>query len=464
MRPPIEPTAALVDYVLHTSFDQLAASARHATRRIALDTLGAMLAASAQPDGLARVLETYASLEGGAPRASIIGRQQRTGPALAALVNGALAYALDLESIHGPSITHAAAVVVPACLAVGEACGATGAELVAAIGVGLDAADRISRAIGPRAMYARGIHPSAVAGAPAAALAGARLLGLDHVHARRALGLAALQASGLMAWETDASEHSRAFNCGLAARNGVTAALLAAQGFGGPKDALVGPHGMLGAFGDADSSADVLADGLGERFAACETQIKRYACCAFLQPGVDAMVGLKTAHALELQSVATITFEFPRAGAAIIDNNPVRSHSAQYVLPVALAGGDVTFADLATDRRLTEPSLRALGERVRVVHSDELDPEFPDRYTSRVRLDLHDGRSVESLVVYATGHPENPMSDARLQAKFEGLVMPALGIAETQTVLRLIAELPEADSLAPLMTHLREPSGAYTRA
>jgi 2-methylcitrate dehydratase PrpD len=450
-----QPTSALVDYVLHTRAHQLPEAARHATLRIVVDTLGAMLAASAAPQTLARLLNAYIEQEGGEPRASIVGRQQRTGPALAALVNGTLAYGLDLESIHGPSITHAAAVVVPACLAVAEACEATGEDTLAAIAVGLDAADRVSRAIGPRAMYARGFHPPAVAGAPAAALASARLLRLDPACSRRALGLAALQSGGLMAWETDPTEQSRAFNCGTAARNGVTAARLAAAGFGGPEDALAGPNGMLGAFGDAGSSAHVLVDGLGERFAACETQIKRFACCAFLQPGVDAMVELRTRHALRPADVAAITFEFPRGGAPVIDANPVRSHCAQYVLAVALTDGTVTFADLATDRRLTHPDLLAVAQRVRVVHSDELDPEFPDRYTSRVRLDLCDGRSLEKLVVYASGHPRNALSDAQVHAKFDGLVAPAFGSAHAQRVLRLTAELPAAESLVPLMAALR---------
>jgi len=455
MPQPSDPSGALVEHVLTTRADHLPAAARHATLRILIDTLGAMLGASAPRHALPRLLEAYLQLEGGEQRASVVGRELRTAPSLAALVNGTLAYALDLESIHGPSITHAAAVIVPVCLAIGESSGASGAEVLAAITVGLDAADRISRAIDPRAQYARGFHPSAIAGAPAAALACARLLGLDLGQAHRALGLAALQAGGLMAWEADPTEQSRAFNCGTAARNGVTAAVLAAQGMGAPTDALTGDNGMLGAFGDTRSSPDVLAEQLGERFAACETQIKRFACCAFLQPGVDAIVGLRAEHVVNVDDVAAIRFEFPRGGAAVIDGNPVRSHCAQYVLAVALTDGDVTFDDLARDRRETEPGLRALSERVRVVHSDELDPEFPDRYTSRVRLDLRDGRSPESLVVYAAGHPRHPLSDDQLHAKFVALATPVVGGGLAEATLGLANDLSRAVSLAPLMAAIR---------
>jgi len=65
-----------------------------------------------------------------------------------------------------------------------------------------------------------------------------------------ALGLAGTQASGLLAWETDPTENSRPFNPGIAARNGVTAALLASQGFGGPPDIYQGKFGAFGAWSD----------------------------------------------------------------------------------------------------------------------------------------------------------------------------------------------------------------------
>jgi len=127
-------------------------------------------------------------------------------------------------------------------------------------------------------------------------------------------------------------------------------------------------------------------------------------CCAFLQPGIEATVGLKDTHGLDPSQVASITLEFPSGGAPIIDGNPVRSHCGQYVLAVALVNGNVTFNDLASDLRTTEPAVAALADRVTVVHSAELNTEFPERSTSRVRLHLRDGRSFERVVVFPMGH------------------------------------------------------------
>ena len=448
-------TAALVAYALDRPSGGFPAAVRQAARDILLDTVGAMVGACAPHLTVAGPLVRYARLEGGAPHASVVGHDLQLGPALAALVNGTLAYTLDIESIHGPSITHAAAVVVPAALAVAETTGQSGAVLVEAIVVGLDAADRISRAISPRAMYDRGLHPSSVAGTPAAALASARLLGLDASATRRALGLAASQASGLMAWEHDPTEHARPFNCGIAARNGVTAALLAQAGFGGPEDALECHGGLLGAFGDARTDATILAEGLGSRFAVLETQVKAYACCAFLQPGVNAVVELEEAHGFRPDDVADVALHFPKGGAAIIDANPVRSHNAQYVLAVALQDRDVTFDDLTADRRTQEPELAALSEKVRVVYSEPLDPEFPARFTSRVVVGLKDGREVETLVTYPKGHPQNPLAATELRTKFARLTVPVVGDTTSQALRDAIDGIESARSLGPLAALLR---------
>jgi 2-methylcitrate dehydratase PrpD len=452
-------TDALVEYALAAGPERLPPEVVRAGQAILLDTLAAMIGARAPDLTIAGPLLRYAALEGGEPRASIVGEARKTGPALAALVNGTFAYALDIESIHGPSITHAAAVVVPAALAVAEATGTGGADLVSAIVAGLDVAARVSRAISPRALYDRGLHPTSVAGTPAAALTAARLLGLDHRQAMMALGLAASQASGLMAWEHDPTEHARPFNCGIAARNGVTAALLAEAGFGGPAGALEGEAGLLGAFGDARTSPDVLSEGLGSRYAVTESQIKRYACCAFLQPGVNAVIQLRDQlteeHGVGPSDVDEIALHFPKGGASIIDANPVRSHNAQYVLAVAMQDREITFQDLAVDRRLAEPSLDALSRRVRVVYSEPLDPEFPERYTSQVVLTLKDGRSVDSLVTYPLGHPRNPLSPDELRAKVERLASPVVGKAVTAALVAEVAGIWQAQSIEPLLALLR---------
>ena len=145
-------------------------------------------------------------------------------------------------------------------------------------------------------MYDLGFHPSAVAGCFGAAAAAAFLLRLEREAVVRALGLAACQASGLMAWESDPSENARPFQMGMAARNGVTAALLAAAGFGGPDRRLRSwPHGVSRV--QPRAAPELLIADLGERWdGVMELAIKPYASVSFLHPALDALLALVHEH------------------------------------------------------------------------------------------------------------------------------------------------------------------------
>ena len=304
-------------------------------------------------------------------------------------------------------------------------------------------------------MYARGFHPTSVAGSPAAALTASVILRLDSLTTLRALGLACTQSSGLMAWESDSTEQSRPFNVGIAARNGVTAALLARLGYGGPEDAIAGRDGLLYAFGGERASWEMLDEKLGERFAIIESQFKQFACCAFLQPGVEAVVHLTEEHRFEAADVEMIELHYPRTGAPVIDGNALRSHCAQYVLAVALTRREVTFDDIVTDWRLTDTAIRELSRRVVVHHSLELDREFPERYTSRVVIGLRDGRRFEATVVFPRGHPNNPMTPDELTTKFMRLAMPVMGREAAHRLATLVDDIETAESVRPLARALR---------
>src|SRR5439155_11659453 len=189
----------------------------------------------------------------------------RTSCVNAALANGTLAYACDIEPLHAAAIVHAPAVVVPAALAVSEAVRADGKRFLGAMVVGIETAGRVAAALDPVALYGRGFHPSAIAGAFGAAAAAGRLFRLRTERQAIALGLALQQACGLLAWATDPTEQSRPLNPGLAARNGTTAAYLARLGFGGPPRPFDRPYDAFTAFSGI-TRADALLSGWGTRF------------------------------------------------------------------------------------------------------------------------------------------------------------------------------------------------------
>ncbi len=409
-------TEVLVDYAAGFGPSTVDARTRDWSKRALLDLFGTMLMASSPRYSAGSILEEFVRHEGGWPVASLVGRSFRTSPTLAALYNGTLAYYCDNEPHHPTTVMHTAAAVVPAALATGEAEEVPGEAFLMASVLGMDVACRMSAALDPRALYARGFHPTSVAGVFGAAAASAYLLRLGAEQWKRTFGLAGLQACGLLAWASDHTEHSRPLNSGLAARNGVTAASLASLGFGGPPAILDGKYDIFRAFSGV-RRAERLTDNLGRRFASSELAIKLYASCAFLHPGLDALLSLMAEGRLTIREIQSIDLHFPRSGASIIDNNELKSHNAQYILSVAALNGGVGIDDILSDR-LVHPEIARLSRNVNVVHDDELDQVYPEQYSSVVVVRTHDGRVMSKRVDWPRGHPKNPLTDEELMNKY----------------------------------------------
>ena len=229
-------TRAWAEYVGSFKSSDVPAPVRVRALQMILDGSGALLAAANPKISTGRLIADFVGDLGGKAEASIVGHGFKTSVVNAALANGTMGYTCDVEPHHPEGVLHPIAVMTPTALAISEKTGASGADFVAAVILGCEIEYRLSMALGPVEQYNLGFHPSAVCGCFGATAAAAFLLGLDENQVTKAFGLAGCQASGLMAWESDETENSRPFQMGMAARNGVTSAMLAKRGFGGPID------------------------------------------------------------------------------------------------------------------------------------------------------------------------------------------------------------------------------------
>lgn len=444
-------TSRLAEFIAGFSASALPRPVLEYTRLLVFDGIGALVAATHPAVTAAGGIGDYAVANGGRGRSILIGRGKTADPATAALANGTLGYAADFEPHHPEGILHPIAVVVPTALAVCEAEDRAGADLLMAVALGCEVTYRVSMAMNPRALYARGFHPSAIAGSFGAAAAAACLMRLDDEQSVRALGLAALQTSGLMAWQDDPREDARPFQMGLAARNGVLAAMLARAGFGAPDRIFDGGHVVLNAYSDVASTAP-LVDGLGGRWdGVTELAIKPYPCVSFLHPALDALDALLTGHRLRPAEIRAIQLRFADAGAHCVDDNPLKGHSAQYILPVRAALGRLSYLDLFQDRRETDPEVARLAASTSVVRDrGELDRRFPDFYIGEVTLTLADGRRLSERREVARGYPEAPLSRDEIDAKFHEIVGEVAGDERRQALAEAVWSLPDAKSVAPV--------------
>ena len=165
---------------------------------------------------------------------TVIGTRMRTIPGLAALANGAAAHAIEMDDTHSGGSIHLGATMYSAALALAETMPETSSDaFLTAVVAGFEAAARIAMAVQPKEHYALGFHMTATCGVFGAAITSAKLLGLTMEQTLAAVGIAGSMAAGSMEFLADGAWTKR-IHPGLAAQNGIHAALLAAEGFTGP--------------------------------------------------------------------------------------------------------------------------------------------------------------------------------------------------------------------------------------
>jgi 2-methylcitrate dehydratase PrpD len=457
--PDARQTDRLARFIEEFTFSQIPAPVVARTKEVIYDGLGALLAATSKRYDIGAVVTRFVRESGGTPDSGIFGTDLRTNCITAALVNGTLGYYCDIESHHPGAIMHAIAIVGPAALAAGERMHSSGREVLASIVLGVDVACRVSSALNPATLYARGFHPSCVAGTFGAMAAAAKVFGLRGHALRHAFGLAGTEASGLLAWASDPTEHSRPFNMGLASRHGVFAAHLASCGFGGPPAIFEGKYPLGHAFTGEWHEGELFRD-LGERFKVMELYFKQYACCAFIHPGLDGLLDIRNVGRVGPDEIRSIVLRFPASGYRIIDGNPLRSHCAQYVLALAAYRGAIDFYDILHDQRSDE-RIASLSRRVQVIADDVLDQTYPELYRSIIEVETAGGARHVRDVVHPRGSPQNPLTRTDLTEKFSRLtadVLPPRRAAQIGDAVATMEELTDIQQLTKLLE--RDTSGA----
>jgi 2-methylcitrate dehydratase PrpD len=393
------------------------------------DTVGVMLAGSREPAAhMVRAVAADEDAAGGPCR--VPGTAIQTGPQSAAFVNGVAAHALDYDDMCFVSLAHPSCALVPALLATGELVSAPVSLLLDAYVAGFEIECRLGNVMNPRHYHQRGWHCTSSIGTLGAAAAAARVLGLDGVRTRHALGIAASSACGL---KENLGTMVKPLHAGLAARNGVMAAQLAQRGFTASPHAIDGPQGYLAAMdGERRSLDDAVAD-LGARWEILETGItvKLYPSCAATHPPLDALVALTQREAVTAADVDSIHVEVdsmtPRL---LIHPSPATGLEAKFSLPFCAAAAlvygppDLTMFD---EDHIRNPAVQALLPRVTLRANPAFD-SAPPLSQARVTMRLRDGRELVHASDGARGYPGR-LTDDELAAKFIGCATATLTAA-----------------------------------
>jgi 2-methylcitrate dehydratase PrpD len=443
-------------FVRGLAFEQLPDEVVESARRSLLDLIG--VAAGGSRTRASAIARAYAATQlcGSDRSARILFDGRRAGLAGAAFAGATTIDALDGHDGHPLIKGHAGAAVLPALLALvdGALPGETasefdGREFLACLVLGYEIATRAGIAL--HATVAD-FHCSGAFNALGCAAIAARLLGFDDARTRHALGAAEYFGPRGQILRVCNSPTMVKDGSGWGAQVGMTAALLAKDGFTGAPALTV----------EREDASEFWND-LGTRWRIKEQYFKAYPVCRWAQPAVEAALALQRAHGFAADEIVRISIESFREAIALGSqcSMPRATDEAQYSLPFSVAAA-LRFGSIGAREvdasGLGDAGIARLVSATEAVEDAEFSRRFPAERWARVRIGLADGRTVVSEPAEARGGAENPLSDDELRQKYRSLAEPVLGSARAWQIERSVDALTdEREALRNLLEALLRP-------
>jgi 2-methylcitrate dehydratase len=430
-------------------FEQLAPEVVHEVRRRLLDSIGCALGAwNSRPARVTRAIAQAVPVTDGA---SLLGSGHRTTPDLAAFSNGALVRYLDFNDTYLSKEPAHPSDNIPAALAVGQVCRAGGRQIIVAIVLGYELQCRLCDAASLRAHG----WDHVVYGAFSTALLASKLYRLSPEQTLHALGLAGVCNFATRQTRTGQISDWKACAFSNAARNGVFAAQLARQGLTGPPGIFEGARGL---FKMVTGPFDLKWSAGPEDWMIRKTYIKYWPAEYHSQSAIDAALQLRPQLG-DCRRIESIRIESFEAAVSIIGSEPEKwrptsretaDHSLGYCVAVALLDGAVTHASF-DERRIWDPEVLALLDKIRIVETDECNAGYPDGIPNNLIVRMRDGREFVKLVKYPRGHACNPMTDDEVVAKFRQQAAGVVDDAAAQRIIDLSMSLDKLPDVTPLL-------------
>jgi 2-methylcitrate dehydratase PrpD len=275
--------------------------------------------------------------------------------------------------------------------------------------------------------FGRGWHGTSSIAVLGGAAAVARLLRLDAAACRNAIAIAASTAGGS---RQNFGTMTKPFHSGMAARDSVIAARLAANGLTASSTQIEGALGYLTNFGDGPEGAARVVETIETPWSLMRTplNIKPYPCCYRAARTAYAATQLHE-RAIDPAAVrkALVTME-PRGTAPLIHHRPRTGlegkFSGEYVLATGLIDGSVELTSF-TDEAVNRPAMQELLRKVEITEAAVPPfgpPEWEGGYAT-VELTLADGGSTQLRVDVPHGHDSDPLTDDELDEKLRQCVI-----------------------------------------
>jgi 2-methylcitrate dehydratase PrpD len=407
----------LARFIRETRYEDLPADIVEFTKLCILDWLSSALAGEKKIP--VQMIRSMVEELGGHAQATLV-TGGKSSVANAALLNGAASHIVELDDIHKASIIHAATVVVPAALAIGEWKRKSGRDLITAVAIGYDVCFRVGEAVSPSHYFYW--HNTATCGTFGSAAAAAKLLDLSEEQIVHALGNAGTQASGLWEFIEDGAM-SKQLHTGKAAMNGLMAAFLAEKGFTGASQILEGRRGFFEAMSEQYDATRITAD-LGKKFKIVENSFKIHASCRHTHHAIDLILDILKEQSIQPDQVTGIRVKTYQVALNITDNIEPKTiyaakFSLQYCTALAFIKKSAGLYDF-NEETLWDPSIRGFMNKIEVLTDPEIDEAYPEKWGAQVEVVLRDGQTIVRKTDYPKGDPELPVTE-ELAEKFRSL-------------------------------------------
>jgi 2-methylcitrate dehydratase PrpD len=440
-------SSVYADFVTGMHFESLSADTVQQTKKVVLDLIGVSLAGY-RTMAFPKMVVDYVLDLGGKPEATVIHAKRKIPAIHAVLANASCAHALDMDDGHRFAASHPGAVIIPAAIAAAELAGASTKKLMAGIVAGYEIMIRIGRAINPSSLN-RGFHITGITGPFGAAGAAANIMGLTREETIAAMGIAGLQASGLI--QVNHEEEGsmvKPINPARAGSSGLLSCILAKKGAHGPIQIFEGEDGYLKAFTD-DAKRDILTQDLGREYEISNVYLKLYSACRHAHAPMDAALDAFRKSSMSIGEIDKIIVEtYPAAVRLAGITHATTPSAGRFSIPfsvaLALVKGDAG-ADKYCEKNVKDDVIQALAEKVELTVSEKWDKLYPKRRGASVTLFNRQGESWTAEVDLAKGEPENPATWEEIYEKF-------------LTNATLLISREDSERLGTVISHLEESS------
>ena len=445
-------TEKFADFCEQLRYEDLPHDVIKRTKLLILDTVGIIIRARHDAESTSSLVSAIEKLEMSNGSCQVFSDNKSYSPSAAALLNGTLAHSLDFDDTHAEASLHSSAPILAAALAAAEMNKSSGQQLITACVVGYEIQIRLGLAGGSSSHYKKGFHPTATCGIFGAAAAAGYLMGLTKEQYISAFGIALSQSAGSMQFLTDGAWTKRS-HVGQAAQNGLSCAIMAAEGFKGPSKAFEGQWGYFHSYASGGDMGKAI-DGLGKKFETLNLGVKPYPSCRYSHAAIDGIIELKNELGFSTAELDDIDIGLSETALNIIGyplsdkQNPKSVVDGQFSMPfcaaVTVKSGGLKWDDYKN--HLNDRDTLSLCNKIKVSPDKDAEECCPEYMSAKVKVVVK-GKKYEKFVKIPKGEPENFMEDSEFISKFRSLTEPYLSNERIDQLTGSMLKLDQSNNI-----------------